>query len=373
MRPVPAMRRMRGLSLIEMMVSLAIGSVMIIGAISVYGSSRNTYAVNDALGRLQEQARYVMTVVEPDVALGGYYGFTNSPDTLRLINGANPGIVLASAPALRQHPLPPLAAAAVPAPGLPASAQACGTNFAVDILSPVQGSNDSFALGPARTAACAPWGAGAVAGTDTLTVRRVSTETSAADAGRLQVYASRLSSRTAQEMFFDGVAPGPVDADHEIHDLIVRAYYIARDSVDRAGQPALRVKSLTNVGGAAGFVDTEVMPGVEDLQVQFGIDTGDYDNDGVIDPAVDVNNDGIAESDGRATRYVDADFPGLDRAQVVAVRIWIRVRAEQPEPGFIDNKTYRYGNISFTPAGAQRNFRRVLLSRTITLRNSRTL
>ena len=371
--PIRSRVSMQGLSFIELMVSLTIGSIMIIGAVSVYGSSRSTYAVNDALGRLQEQARYVMSVVEPDVALGGYYGFTNSPDTLRLVVGANPGTVLASAPALRQRPLPPLAAAPVPAPGLPGSAQACGTNFAVDVLTPVQGSNDTFALGPGAAGACDPWGAGAALLTDTLTVRRVSTEASVAEAGRLQVYAARLSSRTSQQIFFDGVAPGPLDADHVIHDLMVRSYYVARDSVDRAGVPALRVKSLTRVGGAAAFVDTEVMPGVEDLQVQFGIDTGDYDNDGNIDPAADINNDGIPESDGRATRYVDADFPGLDRLQIVSVRLWIRVRAEQAEQGFVDNRTYRYANVAFTPVGAQRNFRRVLLARTVALRNARIL
>ena len=107
--------------------------------------------------------------------------------------------------------------------------------------------------------------------------------------------------------------------------------------------------------------------------MQFGIDSGDYDNDGAIDAGADVNNDGIPESDGRATRYVDPDFPDLDRLQVVSVRIWVRVRSEQPDPGFVDNRTYRYANREYTPAGADRNFRRLLLSRTIALRNARTL
>jgi len=58
---------------------------------------------------------------------------------------------------------------------------------------------------------------------------------------------------------------------------------------------------------------------------------------------------------------------------VVAVRVWVRVRAEQPEVGFVDNKTYRYADVEFTPAGDEARFRRTLMSRTITLRNSRTL
>ncbi len=362
--------RIRGVSLVELMVALTIGSVLVIGAVTVYSNSRATYAVNDAVARLQEQARYVMTVVEPDVELAGFYGFTNSADTLRLVRGSDPSIVLASGNALRQRPIPPAPPAPVAAPGLPAAARSCGINFAIDVLSPVQGSNDTFALGPDATAGCAAQGGGALPATDSLTIRRASTEVSAAQADRIQLFASRLSSRTSQQLFADGVAPGVVDADHRIHDLIVRTYYVAQDSDAQPGLPALRLKAL-GAGGA--FADSEVMPGVEDLQVQFGIDTGDYDNDGVLDPGSDVNGDGIPETDGRATRYVNPDFPGLDRLQVVAVRLWIRVRAERREPGFVDARTYRYADVEFTPAGNARQFRRMLLSRTIVLRNSRTL
>ena len=48
-------------------------------------------------------------------------------------------------------------------------------------------------------------------------------------------------------------------------------YYIANNSVERPGWPALRVKALTEVGGAAQFRDEEILPGVEDLQVEFGV------------------------------------------------------------------------------------------------------
>lgn len=361
-------RAQRGLSLIELMVALAIGSILIVGAVYVFSRGRSTYAVNESVARVQENGRYVLSVLEPDVELAGYYGFTNSPDTVRFVSGASPGIVYAVAPQMRQRPVPAAPPNAVA--NLPAGAHDCGTNFAVDVLTPVQGSNDSFAMGPGAGASCAPYGAGAVATADTLTIRRVETNTAAPANGRLQLYASRLRSRSAQQLFVDGNAPGPIDADNEIHNLVVRAYYLARDAVDRPGLPSLRVKSLTN---DAQFEDTEVMPGVEDLQVQFGIDTGDYDNDGVVDPGADVNGDGIPESDGRATRYVNPDFAGLDRAQVVAVRIWVRVRADRPEPGFLDTRRYEYADVDYTPAGNERQFRRVLMSRTISLRNARTL
>lgn len=367
-------RRLRGLSLVELMVALVIGSLLIVGALTVYANSRGTYAVNEAVARLQEQGRYAISVVEPDIELASYYGFTNSPDTLRLVRGSAPQVVLATAAGLRQAPLPP----AAPEPAAPAGLDtgavvACGINFALDVLRPVQGSNDAYELGPDPTGDCAAFGAGAAPASDTLTLRRASVEPVDAAAGRIQLFASRLTSQKSQLLFADGVAPADVDDDHRVHDLLVRTYYVSQDSDERPGQPSLRMKALGSVGGAPGFVDTEILSGVEDIQVQFGIDTGDYDGDGVIDPVADANEDGIPETDGRATRYVNPDFAGLDRLQVVSVRVWLRLRGEQPEPQIDDNRTYRYADVEYTPVGDERRFRRMLVSRTITLRNSRTL
>jgi hypothetical protein len=204
-----------------------------------------------------------------------------------------------------------------------------------------------------------------------LTLRRADTRDASPEAGRLQIFSSRLASRTAQYLFADGAPPGTADADHRVLNLIVRTYYIARDSVSRPNFPALRMKSLTRSGGNVVFDEDEVMTGIEDLQVQFGIDSGDYDNDGAIDSGADVNEDGIPESSGRITRYVSPDFPNLERFTVGAVRIWLRVRADEPEVGFIDTRTYNYANTTYTPAGQDQKYRRVLVSRTVAVRNAR--
>ena len=120
----------QGLSLIELLVALAIGSVLIVGAVYVFSRGRATYSVNESVARLQENGRYVLSVLEPDVELAGYYGFTNSPDTIRFVSGASPGTVHAVAAQMRQRPVP--AAAPVPVANLPGGAHDCGTNFAID-------------------------------------------------------------------------------------------------------------------------------------------------------------------------------------------------------------------------------------------------
>jgi hypothetical protein len=283
-------------------------------------------------------------------------------------------------PALAGDPLP------APVPNLPAGVHACGVNFALDVLTPVQGANDVITrdpFGPGRDSSGCDAQSAPQPGTDTLTIRRADTQPSTPQAGQIQLYTSQLTSRTSQLLFADGIAPGPVDTAgqvpglNQVHNLIVRMYYVAQDSDGRPGVPSLRMKSLCHepacVSGGVAFPDKEVLPGVEDLQVQFGIDTGDYNNDGVIDPGIDPNRNGVPQTDGRATRYVNPDFPTLSRYQVVAVRVWVRVRADQPEVGFVDNKPYQYADVSYTPQGADRNYRRVVMSRTVTLRNARTL
>lgn len=349
----------RGFSLVELMVAAAIGIFLVGAALTLYAHGRATERVNETLARIQEQGRYALSVIEADVELAGFYGFTNQPATLRLVSGGNPQSLVATAEQLRQS----ATAVAI----LPAAVQACGVNFAVDVLTPVQGSNGLFALGPSRTAGCSAYASGAAAGTDTLTVRHADVRDVGAEAGRVQLYASRLDGAAGHLLFVDGNVPGPVDANHRVLNLLARAYYVATDSVSRPGFPALRVKSLAR--GA--FDDDEVMTGVEDLQVQLGVDTGDRDADGHPDAGADSDEDGIPDASGRVTRYVSSDFPGLSSGVVVAVRVWLRIRADEPETGFRDDRTYHYADITYTPTGADASYRRALISRTIAVRNAR--
>lgn len=355
-----------GFSLVELMIALVIGSVMIAGAVYVYSQSRSTYTVNDSMARLQEEGRYALSMIEPDVQLAGYYGFTNSYDDVSLVIGA------VATPTIQMQQQDAAVA------GLNASINRCGRNYAVDLMMTIQGSNNSFVLGPAAAApgggsGCATMTPTATA--DTFTIRRMGTVNVPAQANRLQAYINRLQP-TNQQLFVSGVAPGAVVAGlREVRDMIVKIYYVSQDSDGRPGFPSLRVISL---GAGEAFTDQELVPGVEDLQVQFGVDTGDYNNDGVID--TDADNNGIPDNvNGIATRYVNANSPILlpppagVSAQIVTVRIWLRLRAEQPEPAFIDNRNYVYADQNYTPAAAEQGFRRLLVTRTIFLRNARTL
>lgn len=336
--------RGKGFSLVELLVALTIGLLLIGAAVAAYVRSRALFEASEIVARLEDTARYALTVIEPDVELAGYYGGTNNPANLSMVEHGASQSFIATAYGMRQN--------ASPIAEIGAAAQACGRNFAIDVLEPAQGANNRFLLGPGATGGCAPYAPGAQAGADVLTLRRASVDTDSAFAGRIQILSSRLTSLSRQLLFFDGHVPLPIDVDHEIHDLVVRAYYVAQNSVDHPRYPALRVKSLTSVSGHPAFTDAEVIPGVEDLQIEFGVDNGAHT--------------------GQVSHYVSPESPGLETEQIVAVRVWVRVRAEHPEPGLVDTHEYRYADVSFVPTGADRAIRRVLLSRTIALRNART-
>ena len=349
--------RMSGLSLIELMISLVISSVLIAGAVLVYSQSRTTYSTNEAAARLQEEARYVFSVMEPDLQLAGYFGYSNAPQDFSFWNA---GTVT---PVSQLQQLAGDTALA----SLPASATKCGKNFAVDLLATVEGSDNAMTL----PAACRAAGVVYRPATDVLTIRRADVnDAPAASSGKIQLLVNRMK-RTNQRIFISSASPETLDPDvNALRDLIVRTYYVANGA---GNLPTLRVVALRD-GATPTFEDTELMPGIEDLQVQFGLDTGDYDGNGTIDPDQDQNGDGLPDSpNGIATRYIDpsrasvAAFAGL---QVVSVRVWLLVRAERPEIGFANIEKYEYAGKVYEPKD---NIRRTLVSRTIQLRNARTL
>lgn len=328
------------------MVSLALGLLLLAAFIAVLQNCRREFAASESLAALQDSARQALSVIVPDIEHAGFFGFASSP-VARFTQGDR---VIAGSDELRQ---PDVLHAVAPVPALPEGAHDCGVNFAVDLEIAVQGNNNAFAAGvDARD--CAPTAAagGARARADTLTVRHASRAQTRPLAGRLQLYSRRLEAHGPASLFADGRAPGPMDAESEVRDLEVRSYYIANDSVDRRRWPALRVKALTEARGAAQFRDEEIMPGVEDLQVEFGLR----------DPA---------DPQARLS-FVAPDLAGLRDRDVVAVRLWLRICADRTESGYFDARPLRYADVEFIPSPVEARRRRLLIQRTVNLRNVRT-
>ena len=60
---ITSFRRQAGLTLVELMVALAIGSFLIIGAVQIYNQSRQAFIVNESVARVQETAQFAMDTI----------------------------------------------------------------------------------------------------------------------------------------------------------------------------------------------------------------------------------------------------------------------------------------------------------------------
>jgi Tfp pilus assembly protein PilW len=248
------------------MVSMALGLLLLAAFFAVLQQCRAGFSTGESLAALQDNARHALSVLVPDIEHAGFYGFAGP--AARLTRG---GTVLAEGAQLQQ---PDAAHPAAAVAGLPAGAHDCGTNFAVDLGLAVQGGNNVYAAGPAATN-CTPTASagGARAGTDTLTLRHASLRMDqAARRPTAAVYTRRLESQLVTRICSRMAArPGPTIQTRTC--AISRCTCTTSRTTRWSGRqwPALRVKALTESRGAAQFRDEEVLPGVEDLQVELGV------------------------------------------------------------------------------------------------------
>jgi type IV pilus assembly protein PilW len=330
--------RMRqfGVSLIELMVAMVIGLFLILGAVTVFSQSRSTYRTAESVARLQEIGRLAMDVVETDVRMANFWGMSNRADYI--VNRAPIG----------QPPPAALTAAQQ------ANAAVCGTTgapsnyFVLNLDEYVGGSNNAYTLSCAAN--------NYLAGTDTLWVRRANeTQPAAMDTNRIYLQTSRIRGTLFMPACTNPTNQTCIPADYlppasQSREVEAHVYYVSSRSTNRNDVPSLRRKRFASANGgtANAFIDEEIVPGVEDLQVRLGVDTnGDTNVDQYVNPGA-VPAGGV----------------------VVSATIWLRVRAEEREIGFVNDTGYQYADMgaAVTPND---NYRRILLTKTIHIRNTR--
>ncbi len=317
-------RSQSGMTMVELLVALAIGSFLMIGAVQVYNQSRQAYVINDSIARVQETAQFAMDTIEADLRMASNWGQNSRASS---VNGRSE---IGDADPLNLTP-----------PG------DCGANWALDLLQPLAGSNNAYTL------ACAAEG-GVQANSDVFTTRRATVAATALEAGRIQIQTTRIQG----ELFADGNIPTGFDAlTSETHNLLVNSYYVAASSTLIPGVPTLRRKTL--IGGAGGptIVDQEIAPGVENIQLLLGVDV---DEDNTVDRYVNPGD----------PIFIPGNAAFIPLARVLTARIWLVVRGITPEIGIQDNVNYQPGDVNLGTYSD--GFRRMQVSKTILLRNART-
>jgi len=312
------MRHVRGLTLVEMMIAMLLVLIATAGALALVARGRAAERTSEAVANLEEITDAAYAVLADELRMAGYLGL------------AAPGSRVTGASTI----------GVVEAPGLSVTG-GCGDSLAHDLGRPITAADDSYRVDANAPLRCSAGPNGRVVpGADTLTVRHASRDSAPRDAGRLQIESSLRAAR----LMTDGIAR--LGASARIHDLEVSVFYVSADSTGQRGLPSLRRKRL--VGGIRpAFQDEELVTGVEDMQVEFGLDDPD-DADDAID------------------RWVTpAGIPTEDTPR--AIRLWIRARSDTPESQEVVQPAVDYSNRA-APSVSSR-FRRKLASRVIELRN----
>lgn len=302
---------MRGFSLVELMVSLTIGLLLIAGIAQIYLSSKQSYNVQDNLARMQEAGRYAVHVISEDLRLAGYWG---SNGDITTIGGAAPAN---------------------------ASCATGDASWGSMIEQRIFGLNDT------REGYACISTAEYLQG-DVLTVRHAVpqlTNTFAADdSGDLFVRTSVFQGRLFR--YAPAETPPAVNAEPAptTHKVVAHAYYIAAANEGNPNCPDVTVPELARQHLRNGLPVREgLVRGIEDLQVEYGLDTND---------------------DGGLDRYSTAEEVKNWR-QVSAARIWLLARSECPEGGYSGSPSYFNGE----QRGGNDGFRRQVYTVTVALRN----
>jgi type IV pilus assembly protein PilW len=334
-----AAKRQRGLTLIEFMVSIVLGMLMVAAIATLIANQSTNRSEIDRAGKMIENGRYAVQTITEDLQLAGYWG------------------QIGSAPA---------APAALPNPcsALPADVTAA-------MGAHVQGYDGSTSL-PLAVQACV---SNQKAGTDVLVVRHADPTTMVTNVGLLsdgQLYLQTGLTSVAGAIFntrmYAGLAASNVanfplvtkaGTLAPIMKVVTRIYYVATCDVC-TGLSADAIPTLKRVEvGPAAATTVAIAEGIENLQVDYGLDTlpaggGDGSPDG---------------SDTDASTIAFADW-----ANVMSVKVFIVARATDPTPGFTDTKSYVLGasfpaSAPFTAASGTEAYRRHTFVQSVRLVN----
>lgn len=236
----PGREGQRGSSLAELLVSLAVSSLLLLGVFGSAQSMRQSAQAADNLHSLEEKARFALDLLGADIRSAGFWGLHSDAGALRVAAGVSVRC---------------------------GGADSSGWALRVE---------DYVAAADAWPLPCSPYRNQRQPGTDVLEIRRAGQETASVDSRRLQVHSSRLKG-----IVFSAGSPPSLEGQTEVRDLVVHAWYVSARSSHDSGEPSLRRKTLVR-GGL--LRDEEILSGVEDLQVRLALDT---DSDGMADRVVD--------------------------------------------------------------------------------------
>ena len=324
-----------GLSLIELMISIAIGLLLLAALSTLFVNQSRTRTELDKQNRMIDNGRYALDLISENLRMAGFYGELD-PSSITL-PAALPD------PCVSNIVEPPIA---------PANSVLRLHIQGYDAATPTTAITD--------TPTCVP--SSIKAGTDILVVRRAHTTSIApasiaANTTYLQVSLCIPKTGLNENAYILRKAPATFNLSQKtctiansgpqanLRRFLVQLYFIDSNNEAGDGIPTLKMAELDTTSN---FVVTPLVEGIEFMQVDYGIDTND-----------DGAPDGAYSSCSACTVE--------DWANVVSVKVNIVSRNLETTTGYTDGNTYNLGTAgNITPGG---NYKRHAYTEVIRLNN----
>ncbi len=322
-----SVRQQTGLTLVEMLVAVALSMVLMAGVFQIFISSKQTYRVQNELGRLQENARFAMGILTHDIRMAGNIGCNQAADLTdltvgTLLDGIKVGIE-----------------------GFEQDSMSVGDTPNGLTLDDIATDTDLIFLK----------GVSSVAYNVTNTMTHVDNNITLVDNPFETNDVAIIADCKSVDIFTVDSVVGGTDInprtsltklygpDAQVMRPYFVVYYIAPDANNNNVRNLYR--KVLNDTGTAGLDSEPLIEGIENIQIEYGEDVG---------------------GNGLTTRYVDADAAGLNMEHVTAIRIHLLV-ATQDQHLASEPQTYTL-NGAQTTSTDRRLFR--TMTTTIVLRNS---
>lgn len=312
--------RQAGFTITELLVAMVLGLSLIAGAVNVFISNNRSALQDEQISIMLDNGRFVMRLLSRELAMAGFWGKYLDVATI----GEHPSVAIGSD---------------------------CGTGTEewTMLLQGLQFVPDANQVTTAASFKCLP-AARIVPGSDILAVKRVAdTETSDPDIRAGQIYL-RTNGAGAQ-MFLGGAAGTPPALGGDETNWAYRpiVFYLRDFSVTAGdGLPSLCQAHL-DADSLPGFTSQCLVDGIEDLQIEFGIDT---------------------DGDFFADYYREAPT-STELSNAVSARLHVLARSISQVPQYLNDKSYRLGSKLVAPAND--GFYRRVFSTTVVLRNPSNL
>lgn len=320
-----------GLTILELLISLTVGLFLFAGVLSIFIGMRTTTEETTSYGALQENARFALNIISEDLARQAFWGdYKGDIDLSALVESVDPATVGGDC-----------VGGGVNNASFPVAVGAFRTIWGVTTTA-------------AANMNCIN---NAVIGSDIIQIKRAVANPLALGDINNDRYYIRSSPNAAA--FFAGNAPVPTINNSRIWEYQHHVYYVTNQQVGNETVPILVQGTLSNTAQVMNL--GMLVEGIEMIRFMYGVD---MDDDGIVDSFVsadDMTND-LWDQAGDIN--------------ILSVKVYVLARDITPDQDYENTNTYQLGDLTvdfMNATGNGDNFRRLLLSSTVSLDNARTI